>query len=166
MIPLFHSQIWSIWIINCMVILLVSYCITSFFISKEQRHHIPSLRSTGSYSLSLYLLYPANSRLIGSLLIFPLVHFWYHTRYQLGNNVKTHTALDNDFLIHIVATCRLNCGWSSNLVLLSRTKYHFLLFSLLYSALYYVSFIPHWAWHLMVKRLWQFQALHLHTRSH
>ena len=93
-----------------MVILLVSYHVTSFFIIKEQRHHIPSLRATGYSSLSLYPIYPANSTFIDSLLIFPLVHFWYHTLYQLGNNVKIHTVLDNDFLIHIVATSRLNCG--------------------------------------------------------
>ena len=124
----FHSQIWSIWTINYMVILLVSYRVTSFFIIKEQRHHIPSLRATGSSSLFLYLIYPANSTFIDSLLIFPFVHFWYHALYQLGNNVKIHTVLDNDFLIHIVATSRLNCGWSSNLVLLLRTQYHFFLF--------------------------------------
>ena len=93
-----------------MVILLVSYLVTSFFIIKEQRHHIPSLRATGSSSLFLYLIYPANSTFIDSLLIFPFVHFWYHALYQLGNNVKIHTVLDNDFLIHIVATSRLNCG--------------------------------------------------------
>lgn len=70
------------------------------------------------FLLPFYLLYPANFTFIDSLLIFPLV--------QLGNDVKTHTVLAGDFLIHIVATSRIKWGWSSNLVLLSRTQFHFL----------------------------------------
>lgn len=54
------------------------------------------------FLLPFYLLYPANFTFIDSLLIFPLV--------QLGNDVKTHTVLAGDFLIHIVATSRIKWG--------------------------------------------------------
>lgn len=145
-----------------MIITLIGCNITSCFIIKEQRRQfkmdgfslpfpLPSLSS----QLHMY-------RFITS--ITPLLISYFAS----GNNIKTHTALDNDFLTHIVGKYRHKFGWSSNLVLLLRTQFHsfILFFSPLHSALYCVDCIPTWACHLMVTRLQQFQALHLHTRPH